>query len=382
MGEIGYLFNLIFTFPIFNGLVVLYHLFGDFALSIVVLTLIIKLVLFPLTLQQLKSMKANQQLQPMMQEIRKKYANDQQAQMKATQALYKEYGVSPLSGCLPLVIQLPVLYGLYYALSTVVRTSNLSEVNAHIYPFIAHFTKFPDLTFRWFEWLSFLNPLLGLHLSWTFPLNYPDPSHVLPIIAGLATFVQLRMSQPNQAAAAANAKASSKPGQPDPTAQTMKTMQYIMPLFTVFIGWSFPAGLALYWTISSLFQAVQQYFVTGWGSLLTGTPTLTKKEVASSSSRTVASNGSSNGTAKGKVVDAVPSPARRQNQATKATSRELVEADEEEEDEEGEEERGPIETKLGTTPRPAGKGSSQYTRRKGGTSASARRRGGAQRARR
>ncbi len=381
MGEIGYLFNLIFTFPIFNGLVVLYHLFGDFALSIVVLTLIIKLVLFPLTLQQLKSMKANQVLQPMMQEIRKKYANDQQAQMQATQALYKEYGVNPLSGCLPLVIQLPVLYGLYYALSTVVRTSKLTDVNAHIYPFIPHFMKFPDLTFRWFEWLSFLNPLLGLHLSWTFPLNYPDPSHVLPIIAGLATFVQLRMSQPNQAAAAA-ASSKAKTGQPDPTAQTMKTMQYIMPLFTVFIGWSFPAGLALYWTISSLFQAVQPYFVTCWGSLMTGTPTLTKKEVAGSPARVVASNGSTNGTVKDKVVGSVPSPARRQNQSVKTTPtpREIVEADEE--DEEGEEERGPIEEKLRTTPRPAGSGPSQYTRRQRGGSASARRRGGAQRSRR
>jgi len=381
VGEIGNLFNLIFTFPIFNGLVVLYHLFGDFALSIVVLTLIIKLVLFPLTLQQLKSMKANQVLQPMMQEIRKKYANDQQAQMQATQALYKEYGVNPLSGCLPLVIQLPVLYGLYYALSTVVRTSDLRDVNAHIYSFIPHFAKFPDLTFRWFEWLSFLNPLLGLHLSWTFPLNYPDPSHVLPIIAGLATFVQLRMSQPNQAATAA-ASSKAKTGQPDPTAQTMKTMQYIMPLFTVFIGWSFPAGLALYWTISSLFQAVQQYFVTGWGSLLTGTPTLTKKVAASTPARVVASNGSTNGTANGKVVGAVPSPARRQNQTAKTTPtpREIVEADEE--DEEGEEERGPIEEKLRTTPRPAGSGPSQYTRRQRGGSASARRRGGAQRSRR
>ena len=375
MGQIGYLFNLIFTFPIFNGLVVLYHLFGDFGLSIVVLTLIIKLVLFPLTLQQLKSMKANQALQPLMQDIRKKYANDQQAQMQATQALYKEYGVNPISGCLPLVIQLPVLYGLYYALSTVVRTSSLRDVNAHIYPFISHFTKFPDLTFRWFQWLSFLNPLFHLGWSWTFPLNAPDPSHVLPIIAGLATFVQLRMSQPN-AAAAASSKASAKPGQPDPTAQTMKTMQYIMPLFTVFIGWTFPAGLALYWTISSLFQAMQQYFVTGWGSLLTGTPTLTRKEVSGSTARVAASNGSANG----KVVDAVPSLARRQNQPVKAVpaSREIVEADEEDE----EENRGPVEEKLRTTPKPAGSGPAQYSRRQRGGSASARRRGGAQRSRR
>ena len=376
MGEIGNLFNLIFTFPIFNGLVVLYHLFGDFALSIVVLTLIIKLVLFPLTLQQLKSMKANQALQPLMQEIRKKYANDQQAQMQATQALYKEYGVNPLSGCLPLVIQLPVLYGLYYALSTVVRTSKLQDVNAHIYPFIPHFTKFPDLTFRWFEWLSVVNPLLHLGWSWTFPLNYPDPSHVLPIIAGLATFVQLRMSQPNTAAAA-NAKASAKPGQPDPTAQTMKTMQYIMPLFTVFIGWSFPAGLALYWTISSLFQAVQQYFVTGWGSLLTGTPTLTKKVPSGSTARVASSNGSANGSSNGKIVDAVPAPSRRQTQNAKVTpaAREVVEED-------GEEVSAPAEGKLRTTPKPSGSGPAQYSRRQRGGSASARRRGGAQRSRR
>src|SRR5689334_24557117 len=109
--------------PIFNGLMLLYHLFGDFGLSIVVLTLIIKLLLFPLTLKQLKSMKANQQLQPLIQEIRNnpKYAKDQQAQMLALQALYKEHGVSPLTGCLPMVVQLPVLYGLYYALYDVVK---------------------------------------------------------------------------------------------------------------------------------------------------------------------------------------------------------------------------------------------------------------------
>ncbi len=376
MGEIGNLFNLIFTFPIFNGLVLLYNLFGDFGLAIVVLTLIIKLVLFPLTLQQLKSMKATQVLQPMMAEIRKKYANDQQAQMQATQALYKEYGVNPLSGCLPLLVQLPVLYGLYYALSTVVRTSSLKEVNAHIYPFIPHFIKFPDLTFRWFEWLSFLNPLLHLTWSWTFPLNAPDPSHVLPIIAGLATFVQLRMSQPNTAAAAASGKASAKPAQPDPTAQTMKTMQYVMPFFTVFIGWNFPAGLALYWTISSMFQAVQQYFVTGWGSLLT-TPILTRKEVSGSATQVVSANGSSkNGSSNGKVVAAT----RREPTKSIPALQSDVEMDDEED--EDEDESRTVEAKARVAPRPVGSGPAQYSRRQRGGSASARRRGGAQRSRR
>ncbi len=248
---------------------ILDHLFGDFALAIVVLTLIIKLILFPLTLQQLKSMKAMQVLQPQMQEIRKKYANDQQAQMQAMQAMYKEYGINPAGGCLPLLIQLPVLYGLYAAFRLIVsaNTKNPGEalltINRYIYPFVPKFSAFPDVTFRWFEWLNFLNPILHLTWTWTFPLNIADPTPVLPILAGLATFVQLRMSQ----AATKRNNAGAKSGAPDPSQQTMAMMQYVMPFVTAFIGFTVPAGLALYWTVSSLFQVVQQYFVTGWGGL-------------------------------------------------------------------------------------------------------------------
>jgi YidC/Oxa1 family membrane protein insertase len=280
VGEIAYFFNLIFTYPIFNGLMLLYHLFGDMGLSIIVLTLIIRLILFPLTLQQLKSMKATQALQPQMAEIRKKYAKDQQAQAAAMQALYKEYGVNPVAGCLPLLVQLPVLYGLFYALNNVFRLpaslvtsqQKLDYVNHLLYSFVPRFTTFPNIYLNWF---TFLNP------NWHISLGTPDPTHILPLLAGAATFISMRMSMPkNQPAAAAN----------DPTAQTTKTMQYIMPLITVFFGWSFPAGLALYWTISSMFQAIQQFFVTGWGALLT-TPSFIKQSASSS-------NGSSNGKSK------------------------------------------------------------------------------------
>lgn len=262
MGELGYLFNLIFTFPILNGLLLLYRLFGDFGLSIIVLTIIIKLILFPLTLQQLKSMKATQALQPQMAELKKKYAKDQQAQALATQALYKEYGVNPIAGCLPLLVQLPVLYGLFNAFNNVLRYTGkenpLQHINDLIYPFLPHFTQMPNLYLNWF---TFINP------NWHFLLSQPDPTHILPILAGLATFVQLRMSQP---------KTTVTTGTPDPTQQSMKTMQYVMPFVTVFFGWTFAAGLALYWTVSSIFQAVQQYFVTGWGGLIT-TPNLVSK---------------------------------------------------------------------------------------------------------
>jgi YidC/Oxa1 family membrane protein insertase len=253
VGEIGYFFNIIFTFPIFNVLMLLHFIVGDFALSIILLTILIRLVLFPLTLKQLKSTKAMQQIQPLIADVKKQYPKDQRAQLEATQAIYKEYGINPAAGCLPLLVQLPVLYGLFFALNSVVRGGTVASINNIIYPFLPKLpasTNIANLTD--FRWLTFINP------AWHLPLSAPDPTHILPILAALATFVQLRMSQPrNTASGSGNAMANQ-----------MKIMQYIMPFFTLFIAWGFPAGLALYWTTSSIFSMVQQYFVTGWGSLL------------------------------------------------------------------------------------------------------------------
>ncbi|HTK11840.1 MAG TPA: YidC/Oxa1 family membrane protein insertase [Ktedonobacteraceae bacterium] len=354
MGAILDLFNLVFTYPIFNGLVVLYHLFGDFALSIVVLTVIIKLILFPLTLQQLRSTKAMQALQPQIAEIRKKYGKDQQGVAQATQQLYKEYGVNPVAGCLPLLIQLPVLYGLFYALDGIVRQNNLQVINSHIYSFIPKFAHMPDLTFSWFSWLSFLHPILP-GVPWSFPLNLPDPTHILPILAGLATFISLRMSQPKPVQLTQTKSSSASGNVADVSAQTMKTMQYIMPLFTVFIGWNFPSGLALYWTVSSIFQAIQQYFVTGWGSLLT-TPNIQPKAASQA-----------------KVVESTISERSSNNKRQQERERSSEEAESDEEEGESDS-NGPIAQNMRpTTPRSGG--TSTYTRRrKSSNSASARRR--------
>ena len=253
LGTIGYIFNILFTFPIYNALMVLDRVFGDFGVSIIVLTLLIRLVLFPLTLKQLRSMKAQQAIQPLMADLRKKHANDPRAQQAAMMSLYKEYNINPVAGCLPLLIQMPVLYGLYYAMDVVLRPSGgkltLDAVNAHLYPFIAHFQHIPDFNLRWF---TFLNP------SWYLSLATPDKTFILPVLAGLATFAQLRMSQ---------ARTIKTPGQKDMMTQQMQIMSFVMPFFTFFIALSFPAGLALYWTTSSIFSMVQQFFVTGWGSL-------------------------------------------------------------------------------------------------------------------
>jgi YidC/Oxa1 family membrane protein insertase len=363
-GEIGFLFSQIFMRPIFNGLMLLYHLFGDFGLSIVVLTLIIKLILFPLTLKQLKSMKANQQLQPQMQEIRKKYAKDQQAQVQALQALYKEYGVSPLTGCLPMLVQLPVLYGLYFALYAVVnaeKAHSIHSLNDLLYqPLVQPFSHLPSLNFTWFQWLSFLNPILHVNWSWAFSLIQPDPSHVLPVLAALATFISLRISQPKTAPAASN----NTSGQTDPM-QMMKTMQFVMPFFILFIGWNFTAGLVLYWIVSSGFQAVQQYFVTGWGALLT-VPNLIPKSEDSASSN----NGTTN------IKTNTGESVREKNgaQRTKQTD----------EDEEESTHSGSVASKVRSTTTTQLRTTGNYSssRRQRGGSASARRRGGSQRSRR
>jgi YidC/Oxa1 family membrane protein insertase len=253
-GPIGYFFNLIFAYPIFNVLMLLDHLFGDFGLSIIILTVIIRLCLFPLTLKQLRSTKATQAIQPLMADVKKKYANDPQAQYRATQELYKEYNINPLSGCLPLFIQLPVLYGLYGGLDVVLRPANgkltLATINNVIYPFLPKFAAIPSFDLRWF---TFINP------HWVLSLASPDKTFILPVLAGLAPFAQLRMSQ------ARNQKKAG--GASDMMTNQMQIMSFIMPFVTFFFALSFPAGLALYWTTSSIFSMVQQYFVTGWGSL-------------------------------------------------------------------------------------------------------------------
>ena len=248
MGQIGQLIGQIFypiiVYPILNVLMLLYNVFGSLALSIIVLTLIVRLALFPLTLKQLKSTKATQAIQPLIADVKKKY-KDQKEQYAAMQAIYKEYGVNPVAGCLPLLVQLPVLYGLFFALREVLNATNVNTLNSLIYPFLPKLAALPSVLMPWFG-----GPI---NLAQT---NAAQHIFLLPVLAGVATFLQLRMSQPR-----------TRSGAKDAMTQQMAIMQYIMPVVTIFFAWGFPAGLALYWTTTSVFSMVQQYFVTGWGSL-------------------------------------------------------------------------------------------------------------------
>ncbi|MGH2487022.1 MAG: YidC/Oxa1 family membrane protein insertase, partial [Ktedonobacterales bacterium] len=258
MGNALQLVSYIFYYPIYNVLMALYEAFakvfhggGAFALAIVVLTLGMRACLIPLTRKQLKSSREMQVLAPKLKALQAEHRGEPQALMAAQRALYKEHGVSPASGCLPLVIQMPFIYALYGAFNTVLRgssvTTRLAHINKDLYPFVPHLHAIPNSIFLWVD------------------LAKPDPLHILPILAAILTFLQLRMAMP--------VRAKRLPGQPaDPTSQATGMMQYVMPFVTLFIGLTFPAGLALYWCVTTTFSAVQQYFISGWGSLFVGVP--------------------------------------------------------------------------------------------------------------
>jgi len=252
MSLLSNFFNFVFTYPIFNLLMLLYRLTGDFGLSIIVLTIVIFLILLPLTYRQLKSTKAMLALQPELAEIRRQHAQDLRAQHEANQALYKQHGIASSSPYLPLLVQLPIFAGLFFALNIVLNHASLAQLNSIIYPFLPQLTAVPNINLNWF---TIFNP------AWHISLALPDPTHLLPLLTGLVTFVQMRMSQPNNAAEIKDAMM-----------QVTQIIQFILPLVmvlvTIFIAWQLAAGLALYRMTSLLLNMIQQYFVTGLGSLL------------------------------------------------------------------------------------------------------------------
>ena len=180
---------------------------GSYGLAIILLTVIIKMLLYPLTVKQVKSMKAMQELSPKMKKIQEKYKDNPQVMQQKIGALYQEAGVNPLAGCLPLLIQMPILMGMYYALFT--------------------FT-YPSAEAAKFLWLP--------------SMSEADPLYILPILSALTTFLQQKMTTTEMN-------------------QQMKIMMTVMPLFIGWISLSFPSGLVLYWVTMNVVQIAQQWWM-------------------------------------------------------------------------------------------------------------------------
>ncbi|GHO97015.1 membrane protein [Reticulibacter mediterranei] len=248
MNALIQLFHLIFTYPILNVLMELYHLFHDFGFAIVLLTVIVYLLNLPFTLQRVKLARQQRTLQPQLDEVDRQH-NDLLARMAARQEFLQQHGISATSSIGPVLFQMLILSGLFLALNMVISNATLDTINGIMYPFLAHFSQLPDLNLNWF---TFLNA--ALHIA----LNRADPTHILPILTGIITFIQMRMAQPLTETKEA-------------VVQSTQLLQLVGPLIgvgiTMFFVWQFAAGVALYRLVYLVVTAVQQYFMTGWGSL-------------------------------------------------------------------------------------------------------------------
>lgn len=244
--SIGDLFHVALYQPFLNALMILYRFLGqDMGIAIIVLTLVIKALLFYPSLSQLKAQRSLQETQPRLKELKEKYKGNQEAYSKAVLAFYKEHKVNPFASCLPLLIQLPILIALYRV-------------------FIAGIVPDPATGFLATKQLDGLYaPLRDFFSSTslhTMSLGLFDVSHrkniVLALLAAAATFWQSRMLLAKRAPKEAGAGGKDE----DQAAAMNRNMAYIMPIATFFFSYTFPAGLALYWFISTVFQILQQWF--------------------------------------------------------------------------------------------------------------------------
>jgi len=231
------LFNKVLLQPMLNFLIIMSkYLFGSFGLAILVMTVLVRLVTLPLNLKQLRSSKAMQDLQPKLEELRKKYAKDGKRLGQETMKLYKEEGVSPLGCAFPMLLQFPIWIALYQSViqGLAYAPENLLGLSQQLYSWSLIGEQVP------------LNP----QFLW---LDLATGDLAMAFLVGISMWVLQKMSM--------------RPST-DPQQQSMAfVMQWGMPLLFAVMSISFPSGLSLYWVATNLISIVIQYRVTGWGSL-------------------------------------------------------------------------------------------------------------------
>jgi YidC/Oxa1 family membrane protein insertase len=248
--------NLLILTPMVNVLIWIYNFFlHNFGLAIILFTIVIRLITYPLTAQQVKSQQKMQELNSSKkyQDIMKKYKDDKQRQSQEQMALYKEMGINPLGGCLPLLIQFPIMIGLYQSISLSLASApiQLLTLSRTIANFIPASILIPINS--QFLWMNLALPEQASAL-WYFPSALPILGGVglpiMTILVVLTTFIQSKVMTP----------ATGNPN--DQSAQMSKSMNLMMPLMMGFITWTLSSGLALYFIVSNLL-GIAQYALMG-----------------------------------------------------------------------------------------------------------------------
>jgi len=243
--------------PLYNILIGLYDVIpgADFGISIIIITILLKTVLIPLSRQQIESQKKLQEIQPKIKELQKKHKDDKEKQAREMMGLYKKEKVNPLGGCLPLIIQLVFFIAIYRILIDV--SANDFLVN-------------PDFLY------SFMSNPGTINTTFLGIVNLTVPNVFLAVITAIAQYIQMKMMMKNKAEEKKVVQESKKESKQkekkkekeekggmsaDFSEMMQKQMLYIFPFLTLFIGISFDAGLILYWLTSTLFMIGQQWYI-------------------------------------------------------------------------------------------------------------------------
>lgn len=221
---------LIFQRPLHWLIVSLTNATLNYGLAIILFTIIIRTILAPLYVAQMRSSRKMMELSPKLKELQKKHGKDRESLTRETMALYREYNHNPAIGCVLPLLQIPILWSLFLVLRDIANHA----------PTLHH----------------------GLYTSsflWLHDLGKPDQLHILPIVAGITQWIQQRMMlQPTS----------------DPQQRQMNQIMQFLPIMIVVFAWAYPSGLAVYWVTSNIFMMVMQYFISGWGQLFSSPLTI------------------------------------------------------------------------------------------------------------
>lgn len=256
------LFNFVFFEPVLNLLVLIlhalniFHIPGALGFTIITLTILIRLLIWPMMSSQLKSAKKMAELKPHLDALKEKHKDDRQALASAQMALYKEHGVNPAGGCLPVLVQFPVLIALYQTIFAFFSgAAGLNKINNALYFPWLHLNEAPSLIF------------FGLNLA-----DKPTQGLLLliPLLTAALTFIQSKMMAQKpikQYPSDSPKEKKEKESLEDSMSMIQGQMMYMMPIMIGYFAFQFPIGLALYWNTLTIVSLIQQYLISGWGGL-------------------------------------------------------------------------------------------------------------------
>lgn len=276
--NMGNIFDTLLVYPITNVLVAIYlgletlHIPYALGFAIILLTIVVRFILYPFTHSQLKASHKMQKVAPHLSRVKEKHKGDNARIQQETMKLYKEHGINPLSGCLPVLLQLPIIWGLYTVLHKIVTLEPkaiVSEVNKIVYS---------DSLWLSHAWDTHFFGVSLAHTPSDLMKTIGPIVLLVPILTGVFQFIQSKMMIPPVEKVEVK-KGKTEEKKKDDFATAFQTQSlYLFPAMIGFFSFTFPVGLSLYWNTFTIFGILQQYRISGWGGLSDWIEKISKKK--------------------------------------------------------------------------------------------------------